>query len=147
MENGSKRATLVSLFAAQKLAVLSTYAKGQPYLSLVAFAATQDLKSLFLATGRTTRKFENILEHPRIAMLVDNRSNRETDFEEACAATILAEAFELSGEEKKVRLKLYLEKHPYLEEFAASSQSALVEVRVQSIVLVERFEETTTLEF
>ncbi|MGC9195619.1 MAG: pyridoxamine 5'-phosphate oxidase family protein [Syntrophobacteraceae bacterium] len=149
MKDGSKRLeqTLVSLFSSQKLAVLSTYSKGQPYTSLVAFAATEDLKNLFFATGRNTRKFANILEHPRIALLVDNRSNRESDFAEACAATILGQAGELSGEEKKNRLKLYLEKHPYLEEFATSAQSAIVEVRVQSIVLVERFEETTTLEF
>ena len=149
MKDGSKRLeqTLVSLFGSQKLSVLSTYSKGQPYASLVAFAATQDLKNFFFATGRTTRKFANVLENPRIAMLVDNRSNRESDFEEACAATILGQAGELSGQGKKNRLKLYLEKHPYLEEFATSAQSAIIEVRVQSIVLVERFEETATLEF
>jgi hypothetical protein len=41
------------LFSSQKLAVLGTHQSGQPYGSLVAFAATPDFKKLiFATTGR-----------------------------------------------------------------------------------------------
>ncbi len=136
---------LASLLGSQKLAVLSTYSGGQPYVSLVAFAASEDLSHLLFVTDRATRKFANILEHPQIAMLVDNRSNRESDFSEASAATILGKARELAGGERESQLKLYLKKHPYLEEFATSSKSAIVQVQVETFIVVDRFQEVTEL--
>ena len=136
---------LASLLGSQKLAVLSTYSGGQPYVSLVAFAASEDLTRLLFVTDRATRKFANILEHPQIAMLVDNRSNRESDFGEASAATILGKARELAGGEREIQLKLYLKKHPYLEEFATSSESAIVQVQVETFIMVDRFQEVTEL--
>jgi nitroimidazol reductase NimA-like FMN-containing flavoprotein (pyridoxamine 5'-phosphate oxidase superfamily) len=141
----SKR-ILASLLGTQKLAVLSTYSGGQPYVSLVAFAESEDLGYLLFATDRDTRKFANILEHPRVAMLVDNRSNRESDFGEASAVTILGEAREPGDGEKEMCLKLYLEKHPYLGEFVKSAKCALVRVKVETFLLVDRFQEVTRLD-
>ena len=36
-----------TLFKVQKLAVLSTHNSGQPYASLVAFVASEDLRQIF----------------------------------------------------------------------------------------------------
>ncbi len=138
--------SLASLLDSQKLAVLSTYSGGQPYVSLVAFAASDDLDHLFFVTARATRKFTNILEHPQIALLVDNRSNKESDFGEASAVTILGKARELTGGGREMQLKIYLKKHPYLEEFATSSTSAIVQVQVKTFILVDRFQEVTELQ-
>jgi nitroimidazol reductase NimA-like FMN-containing flavoprotein (pyridoxamine 5'-phosphate oxidase superfamily) len=121
------------------LAVLSTYSAGQPYLSLVAFAVTGDLDRLLFVTDRSTRKFANILEHPRIAMLVDNRSNRESDFSEASAATFLGEARELVGRERDAQLRVYLNKHPSFEGFAASAKCAVIQLEVETVILVDGF--------
>ena len=54
------RHRLRGLFESQKLAVLSTQSDGQPYASLVAFWAPDDLKSIYFATPNTTRKFANL---------------------------------------------------------------------------------------
>ena len=43
------RRDLKALFSAQYLAVLATHQDGQPYASLVAFIASEDLKYLFFA--------------------------------------------------------------------------------------------------
>ena len=51
---------LRELFESQNLGVLATHSSGQPYASLVAFYATEDLKHLFFVTPKTTRKFENL---------------------------------------------------------------------------------------
>ena len=48
--------SLHSLFDAQLLAVLATYAGQGPYTSLVAFAASDDLAEVVFATHRDTRK-------------------------------------------------------------------------------------------
>ncbi|MGC8491077.1 MAG: pyridoxamine 5'-phosphate oxidase family protein [Syntrophobacteraceae bacterium] len=145
MKTGSEKTSdiLASLLSTQKLAVLSTYSAGQPYSSLVAFAASQDRDCILFATQRDTRKFANILEHPRVAMLVDNRENLESDFDTASAATILGEACELSGREREEPLRLFLQKHPPLEKFATASSCALIQVQVKTFILVENFREIT----
>jgi heme iron utilization protein len=71
--------TLRALFRTQRLAVLSTQGSGQPYASLVAFVASDDLQYLYFATARTTRKYHHLDVDPRVAMLMDNRSNLESD--------------------------------------------------------------------
>ncbi|HSB07022.1 MAG TPA: pyridoxamine 5'-phosphate oxidase family protein, partial [Thermodesulfobacteriota bacterium] len=74
---------LKDLFFSQRLAVLATQSQGEPYGNLVAFVATNDLKHLLFATTRATRKYANMSENPRVAMVMDNRSNQEADFHQA----------------------------------------------------------------
>ena len=78
---------LREMLESQLLGVLGTHHDGEPYTSLVGFAATPDLEQLLFATGRATRKHANLAADSRASMLVDNRSNRPADFTEASAAT------------------------------------------------------------
>jgi nitroimidazol reductase NimA-like FMN-containing flavoprotein (pyridoxamine 5'-phosphate oxidase superfamily) len=130
-----------TLFASQRLAVLATQERGQPYSNLMAFAATPDLKHLVFATTRATRKYANLLADPRVSVLVDNRANVPEDFSRAAAVTALGKAWELQGRERQEYLKIFLAKHPYLEEFTASPNCALLKVRVDKYILVTRFQE------
>jgi nitroimidazol reductase NimA-like FMN-containing flavoprotein (pyridoxamine 5'-phosphate oxidase superfamily) len=134
------REILLELFTAQKLAVLGTHQSGQPYGSLVAFAATPDLKNLFFATTRATRKFANLQADSRVSMVFDNRSNRVADFRKAVAVTALGRAKEVRGKERKVLAKMYMAKHPHLKEFVSSPTSALVRIRVEVCYVVWRFQ-------
>ena len=88
-----------ALFTGQGLAIVSTQEHGQPYCNLVAFASTDDLKHLIFATNRATRKFANIDENPRVSILIDNRSNRISDFHEAVAVNAVGLAEEILGPE------------------------------------------------
>jgi len=139
-EEAQIREILLELFSSQKLGVLGTHQAGQPYGSLVAFAATPDLKSLVFATTRATRKFANLRSDPRVSMVLDNRSNRVADFRKAVAATALGQAKEVRGKERKKFAKMYLAKHPHLSEFVASPTCALVRIRVEVYYLVWRFQ-------
>jgi general stress protein 26 len=96
--SGSRRETLLSeeselehfireLFESQKLAVLGTQNEGQPYANLVAFAPSHDLKCLYFVTARATRKYANIEADARVTVLIDNRSNQDSDFSQAAAVT------------------------------------------------------------
>jgi len=131
---------LNELFISQKLAVLGTHQGGQPYGSLVAFAATSDLKNLVFATTRATRKFANLRSDPRVSMVLDNRSNRVADFRRAVAATALGRAKEVRGKEREKLAEMYLAKHPHLKEFIGSPTCALVKMRVEVYYLVWRFQ-------
>ena len=131
---------LLELCSSQKLGVLGTHQAGQPYGSLVAFAATSDLKNLVFATTRATRKFANLQSDPRVFMVLDNRSNRVADFRKAVAATALGRAREVRGKEREQLAKMYLAKHPHLKEFVTSPTCALVKIRVDVYYLVWRFQ-------
>ena len=146
MESASQlRKTLKDLFASQRLGVLATYGRGQPYNSLVAFAATNDLKHLLFGTTRATRKYANLSTESRVALLVDNRSNQDTDFHRAIAVTALGKAEEVKASERNRLLKLYLAKHPYLEEFVNSPTCALLKVSVDRYYMVNRFQNVMEL--
>ena len=134
-----------NLLDTQRLAVLSTQGSGQPYSNLIAFAAGGDLKDIFFATPRETRKYANLTGEPRVSLLIDNRSNREADFGEASAVTVLGSAEEVGGPDRERYQKVYLQKHPYLEEFVTAPTCALIRVRVEKYILVTRFQEVREL--
>ena len=136
---------LKDLFSKQKLAVLATQNKKQPYGSLVAFMATEDLKHLLFATTRATRKYANISKNPRIAMVVDTRSNQEADFHQAAAVTATGIVKEMEGPERKRFKNLYLKKHPYLKEFVSSPDCALLRMDVETYYVVRQFQNVETL--
>jgi len=136
---------LKDLFSKQKLAVLATQNKKQPYGSLVAFMATGDLKHLLFATTRATRKYANISKNPRIAMVVDTRSNQEADFHQAAAVTATGIVKEMEGPERKRFKNLYLKKHPYLKEFVSSPDCALLRMDVETYYVVRQFQNVETL--
>jgi nitroimidazol reductase NimA-like FMN-containing flavoprotein (pyridoxamine 5'-phosphate oxidase superfamily) len=154
--SGSRRETLLSdepelehlireLFESQKLAVLGTQKQGQPYANLIAFAASEDLKSLYFATARATRKYANIEADARVTVLIDNRSNQDSDFSQAAAVTATGTAKELVASKRDEVLAIYLTKHPMLEEFVRSPSCALLRVEVKTYYLVRRFQNVMEL--
>ncbi len=137
--------TIAALLKKQRLAVLSTQGTTGAYASLVAFAETPDLKQLLFATTRSTRKYNNLLGHPRVALLIDNRSNRESDFYRAVAVTAVGQAREIEVDEREAPVSLYLAKHPRLREFVSSPSCALFRVRVETYLTVSRFQNVQEL--
>jgi len=144
-EAGRLKHTVGELLKSQKLAVLSTHNKGQPYASLVVFAATEDLKYLLFATTRATRKYDNIAHDPRVAFLIDSRSNLDSDIHGAIAVTAMGIAEEVGEKGKEAFLKIYLDKHPHLKEFVHSPTCALLRVKAETYYLVSKFQKVFEL--
>jgi nitroimidazol reductase NimA-like FMN-containing flavoprotein (pyridoxamine 5'-phosphate oxidase superfamily) len=139
-------AVIRNLLESQNLAVLSTQNHGQPYCNLIALAATGDLKYLLFATTRATRKYANLMADSRVAVLVDNRRNDASDFAAAAALTALGKAWEVQGAERQQLLAVYLGKHPNLEEFVTSPTCALLRIRVDTYIVVTRFQEVREIQ-
>ncbi len=147
MENLTKlKEAIQSLFTRQKLGVLATDSQGEPYTSLVAFTASEDLKTLLFATTRSTRKYNNLSANPFVTLLVDNRSNQEEDFHRAIAVTAKGRAYEVEDSEREECLHRYVSRHPYLEEFVSSPTCALVRIDVDKYFVVSRFQNVQILE-
>lgn len=145
MNEEELRARVGDLLRDQNLAVLSTDRSGHPYASLVGFVADADLKYIYFVTTRATRKFDALTSNPRVAMLIDDRSNRARDFRDAMAVTAMGEAREIAKDEHRGTVKAYLEKHPHLADFISSPTSALVRIEVSTYYVVTRFQQVTEL--
>jgi nitroimidazol reductase NimA-like FMN-containing flavoprotein (pyridoxamine 5'-phosphate oxidase superfamily) len=139
-EHESLEKLLRDLLNTQRLGVLATHNPKGPHTSLVAFAATYDLKNLLFATTRSTRKYANLVVNTRVAMLVDNRSNDVSDFRKAVAITATGKAREVPEHLKEEFLTVYLNKHPYLRDFVAAPTCALLRIEVDKYSVVNRFQ-------
>ena len=135
MDESQLRDKLSSILASQKLAVLATDKDAQPYNCLVAIAGTADLKHLMFCTSRSTRKYGELIENPRVSILADNRSNTESDFDNAAAVTATGRATEAHGVERDRLAHIYLEKHRNLIDFVNSPDNALIRVDVLEYVI------------
>lgn len=129
-----------SLLQAQSCGVLATHGSEYPYATLVGYATSDDCKELIFATTRDTRKYKNIKKTSNVSLLIDSRLNQVNDFRDAKALTVLGRAQELDGTLKNDYLTLYLNKHPYLKEFATSPNCSLIKVTVAKYILVDHFQ-------
>ena len=137
---------LRGLFQQQLHMVLATHDGTAPYTSLMAFAAAADLDRLVFVTSRTTHKYSNMATNNQVSALIDNRTNRSTDFQSALAVTALGRARELQGKERDGLLALFLQRHPELEPFCLAPSSALMVLMVSRYILVGQFDEVRLLD-
>ena len=144
MEEQELRKRVNELLINQRLAVLSSNMNDQPYPSLVAFAHTEDLQTLFFATLRSSKKYENIKSNPKISMLIDNRGNSPKDISNAIAVSVFGTVSEINSEDEKVR-DIYLGKHPYLKDFIEMQDCALLKIKVDEVKVVSNFQNVDTL--
>lgn len=147
VQDAHVRESLKELFRSQSLAVLATSLCEAPgtYTSLVGFAATDDLRHIVFATERGTRKHRNIEACPDVSLLMDSRTNRQQDFQEAVAVTVVGRATDTSGAERDALQKLYLAKHPHLADFVSAPSCALLRVDVACYYHVRQFQKVTEL--
>ena len=126
---------LRQVVVAQYFAVLTTLNNQQPYSNLVAFAVSDDLQHIIFATNRNTQKYRNILTNDKVAVLIDNRSNSQSDFAEALAITALGTASELRGDRSGKLVQSYLDRHRSLADFLQRHDTAVISVRVTDYIL------------
>ena len=143
--NKQFRKRLGELFRSQNLAALSTHHAGQPYASLVAFYAGDDLKHIYFVTPKTTRKYANLTADNRVAVMVNSSTNQTSDFHQAISVTAVGRAKEVAGADRELILGQYLAKHPHLEDFVRSPTCALIRVVVDSYHMVRNFQNVMEL--
>lgn len=129
------RIVLKRIAAAQRFCVLATLRDQQPYSNLVAFAVSDDLRQIIFATDRDTQKYRNIQANDRVALLIDNRSNNQSDLTGALAVTALGTAGEMTVDRSDKLVQSYLDRHPSLGEFLQRPGVALIRVMVTDYIL------------
>lgn len=126
----------------QYFAGLASVGQGQPYINLVAFAYTDDLKQICFATKRNTRKYQNIRTNGGVSLLVDTRTNQPSDIGKSVAVTIIGSAAE--GTDDNRIQNIFLARHPRLQQFVNDPETALIIVSVHEYIIAG-FEKTQRL--
>lgn len=145
MNNKDMKKRIQQLVESQRFAVVATQVNRKPYMNLVAFASTDDLRILVFATKRDTQKYLNISGNNNIAILIDNRQNAPSDFSNAVIITAYGIAYESKNRKKKYR-QLLLQKHADLAVFLNDPSCVLIEIRVNTYQVVYKFENVAVLQ-
>jgi hypothetical protein len=139
---------LKALNAEEYFAVLATDDGNRPYTSLVAYALTPDTKKIIFATPKKTRKYTNIISSANVSFLIDNRSKRKRSLMGTEAITVIGIAKPIKkGKVWDELAKIFLLKHPDLEEFINSPTTALMIVTITQYVHVSRFQAVSVLDY
>jgi len=124
----------------QNLGVLATTGKEYPYTTLISFIMIEDGLHIIFSTMRQTRKYKNIVKHPKVSILVSTSKNNIDDFKDAVSITLLGTASITEGEEREKAQKVFLGKFPFLEDFVSDPSSELIRVRIEKAIVVTRFQ-------
>jgi len=131
----AQTAIVRELFASQALGILATQAPAQPYCNLVAFTPSDDLKTLLIATPRFTAKYNNLLEHPGVSLLVDNRCGASPDFTGGIVVNCIGRAAAVAEAEFERARQRHFGRHAALRAHLDGPDCALVRIAVERYVI------------
>ncbi|MEW6079930.1 MAG: pyridoxamine 5'-phosphate oxidase family protein [Thermodesulfobacteriota bacterium] len=113
--------------------VLATAADGAPYCSLMSYASDETCRRIYMVTLRNTRKFFNIINNPRVSLLIDSRGTSRPQ-----ALTIVGTAREVTAAaEREEAVGLLLAAHPSLEKFIRHPDAAVICVAAGQVVFLD----------
>lgn len=130
----------------QLYGILATSYNNQPYTSLLAFAASEDMKNIYMATSKTTHKFQYVKENEKTAFFIDTRENDNFDVNKAYALTAIGKATPINKKDSPEIEKLYLSRHPQLETFIHLPNVQFLQMKISSFSFVQRFQNVFLLD-
>jgi len=130
---------MTSLVRSHDTCVLATVFEGRPHCSLMAYAADDACREIYMATTRTTSKFRNLLSNPHVSLLIDTRVEHRGEIRpEAKALTVSGEVRPIQDKAERAAVEARLTAaHPYLKEFMTHEDAVVFCVRVTSFLLLE----------
>ncbi|ABB38585.2 pyridoxamine 5'-phosphate oxidase-related FMN-binding protein [Oleidesulfovibrio alaskensis G20] len=130
--------TMLSMLGSHGLCVLATAAATAgavvPHCSLMSYVVTGEGVSLYVATGKNSRKYENMRANPVVSILVDNR---DTAGNGPYALTLAAQAvIDLPCAERRKAAGLLAASHAPLRQLLETPSCAVVRLDVSEMTLL-----------
>ena len=118
----------------QHFGVLTTHSE-YPYPSLVAFSF-DNMKELYFATGKSTRKYKNMMNSDKVSLMVFKLAKRIVDGSSLTAYGRVDEIKSVGD-----RYNQFLSIHKELKSFLSEPDCVLMRIKVQKYMLVTNFQE------
>ena len=128
------------IISANRFAVLATESEGQPHASLIAITPTEDYLTLIFATYRNTRKYTNLIQNGKVAVLFENRSIKDSYDQEISVLTAFGRAEEVLSGNTEADMLAHMSRHPELSTFLLSTDCAIFRVHVEAYQVVHGIE-------
>ncbi len=131
-----------ALMTQQPYAVLCTQGGGQPYGSVIAFAADAALTAAAFVTPLATRKYRLLSQCDRVALVVDNRAGFPDDLSRIDAVTATGKAVQMAEDAAaEVWQERLIRKHPHMQDFIRAPSTALFRIDILRYFHVVRLQE------
>jgi heme iron utilization protein len=124
------------IFKIRRFAVLATEGDGQPHASLIAVTPMEGFRKLIFATYRDTRKYRNLANNGKVAVLVESININSSGLQEGSVLTAFGQVEEIGIIEKNIVFEAHLERHPELLSFMESGDCSLVRIKVDKYQIV-----------
>jgi len=139
METQTLSNKIKKILDSQTFAVLCTQKDGRLHSCLITYVITDDVKTLYFATPKDTKKFAHLQNSGEVSLLIDNREDHPRSINEISAITITGRTKILEAENDIAQWKTCLiEKYPDLKEFANDPAIAIVRIDVSDYKLVNK---------
>jgi len=128
-----------SLLQAKDACVLATAADAQPHCSLMSYVTDEAGDRILMVTSRHSTKFTNLVQNPRVSLLVDTRdgaSSGEGGEVQALTVAGRAEIEEDENEDAQARDRL-LRGHPHLRPILEDPESVVICIHIDSFLLLD----------
>lgn len=132
---------ITRLIAEQDICVLATVFENRPHCSLMAYVASTDGRRIHMVTSRSTKKYSNLMRNTSVSLLIDDRtaSGRETTSALTLAGTCAPMA---EGEAREQARQAIAGRHPHLSKFVDHPDVDILEVEVESVLLLQGLSES-----
>ncbi|BDQ34925.1 pyridoxamine 5'-phosphate oxidase family protein [Pseudodesulfovibrio portus] len=118
-----KKQIIDDMVSNENLCVLATIEGNVPHTSLMTFFADHAAMKFYFLTHSTSKKYKNLKKNPHVSLLIDRRADD---------LALSIEGHHLPIRKKQTVeaiIRLYLLKHPEMEEFANHPDTELIRIQ------------------
>lgn len=128
-----------ALVKEKDICVLATVSGRTPHCSLMAYAADDECREIYMVTHRGTTKFKNLTENPTVSLLIDTRDEHSGPRRPDAKAMTIDGIFEKieDGPKRQGARSRLLGRHPHLREFLDHPDAEILCIKVGSFLLLD----------
>ncbi len=142
MQHDQVSSTVNALLSEQVQAVLATSAETGPMMHLMAYAYSDDLRHIYLASKASTRKVENLLRHAQCSLLWDNRSGHIQDHIDGYTCLAECQAKLVDGADSHVIKHQLLKRNATLTDLLTMNDCCIFSLTVRQYNLTLGYKQT-----
>ena len=126
-----------TMLRSQVQCVLATATpKGQPATHLMAYAFSDDLRRVFMASGRHSQKIEDVRANPSVSLLFDNRTGNISDHGDGMLVTASGRAALCEKSQHELDRLHLLQRNPNMDSFLTREDVTVFSVAVDTYAVV-----------
>jgi nitroimidazol reductase NimA-like FMN-containing flavoprotein (pyridoxamine 5'-phosphate oxidase superfamily) len=124
---------------ANDLCVLATVSEGRPHCSLMFYISDEDGREIFLISHKATKKYANLMENPKVSLLIDTREEEEGQRRINIKALTVSGEFQTINDSVKKGLiqEKFLKRHPHLVDFLSDPGAEIFSIKTKSFQLLD----------